>query len=85
MDADAKANANADGSTTALCERCSGELKMDVKIDLSTWLINYSSDVSKDRVQRSMATIVTSGMKNPPKKLKFSQVLPRFQLMHSYF
>ena len=80
MDADAKANANADGSTIALRERCSGELKMDVKIDLSTWLINYSSDVSKDRVQRSMATIVTSGMKNPPKKLIFSMFCLDFGL-----
>ena len=53
---------------------------MDVKIDLSTWLINYSSDVSKGHVQRSVATIVTSGMKNPPIKLKCSQVLPRFWL-----
>ena len=25
-----------------------------------------------------LATLVTSGMKNPPKKLEFSQVLPRF-------
>ena len=40
---------------------------------MSTWLINYSSDVPKGRVQMSMATIVTSGMKNPPKKLEFSQ------------
>ena len=39
-----------------------------------------SSDVPKGRVQMSMATIVTSGMKNPPKKLDFSQVLPRFWL-----
>ena len=31
------------------------------------------------RVQRSVAIIVTSGMKNPPKKLKISQFLPRFQ------
>ena len=29
-------------------------------------------------MQMSMATIVTSGMKNPPKKLEFWQVLPRF-------
>ena len=55
---------------------------MDVKIkrskvELSTWLINHSSDVLKGRVQRSI--IVTSGMKNPTKKLEFSQVLPRFQ------
>ena len=42
-------------------------------------LINYSSDISKGRVQRSMAVIVTSGMKNPPKKLEFLQFLPRFQ------
>ena len=28
-------------------------------------------------MQMSMATIVTSGMKNPLKKLEFSQVLPR--------
>ena len=45
---------------------------------MSTWLINYSSDVPKGRVLMSMATIITSGMKNPPKKLEFSQVLPRF-------
>ena len=37
-----------------------------------------------------MTVIVTSGMKNPPKKLEFLQVLPRFQalsmlfLRHSY-
>ena len=31
-------------------------------------------------VQMSMATTVTSGMKNPPKKLEFSQVLPRIWL-----
>ena len=58
--------------------------KMEVKIKrskvkLSTWLINHSSDVSKGRVQRSMAITVTSGMKNPPKKLEFPQFLPRFQ------
>ena len=49
-------------------------------VELSTWLINYSSDVPKGRVQMSVATIVTSRMKNPPKKLEFSQVLPRFWL-----
>ena len=42
-----------------------------------TWLINYSSDVSKGHVQKSVAIIVTSGMKKPPKKLEFSQFLPR--------
>ena len=57
---------------------------IDVKIkrskaELSTWLINYSSDVSKGRVQ--MSIIVHSGMKNPTKKLEFSQVLPRFQAL----
>ena len=41
------------------------------KVEVSAWLINYSSDVSKGRVQRSMEIIVTSGMKNPPKKLEF--------------
>ena len=39
---------------------------------------HYSSDVPKGHVQMSMATIVTFGMKNPPKKLEFSQVFPRF-------
>ena len=43
-------------------------------------IFNYSSDVPKGRVQMSMATIVTSGMKNPPKKLEFLQVLPGFRL-----
>ena len=48
---------------------------MDVKIkrpkvELSAWLINYSSDVSKGCEQRSMAIIVTSGVKNPQKKLE---------------
>ena len=57
---------------------------MDVKIkrskvELSTWLINYSSDVLKGRVPRSI--IVSSGMKSPTKKLEFSQVLPRFQAL----
>ena len=55
------------------------------KVELSAWLINYSSDVSKGRVQRSMAIIVTSGMKNPPKKLEFSQFLPRFQALPLLF
>ena len=32
-------------------------------------------------MQRSMAVIVTSGMKNPPKKLEFLQFLPRFQAL----
>ena len=36
------------------------------------------------RVQMSVATIVTSGMKNPPKKLEFSQALPRFLLQRCY-
>ena len=66
---------------------------MDEKkaIKVSAWLINYSSDVSNGRVQRSVVIIVTSGMKNPPKKLEFSQFLPRFQalpllfLRNSYF
>ena len=40
-------------------------------------------------MQRSMAIIVTSGpssgMKNPPKKLKFSQFLPGFQALPLLF
>ena len=32
-----------------------------------------------------MAIIVTSGMKNPPKKLEFSQFLPRFQTLPLLF
>ena len=55
------------------------------KVEVSAWLINYSSDVSNGRVQRSMAIIVTSGMKNPPKKLQFSQFLPRFQALPLLF
>ena len=46
-----------------------------------TWFINYSSDVSKGRMQRSVAIIVTSRMKKPPKKIEFSQFLPRFQAL----
>ena len=57
-----------------------GKIKRSL-IELSAWLINYSSDVSKGRVQRSMAVIVTSGMKNPSKKLEFLQFLPRFQVL----
>ena len=63
---------------------------MDVKIkrsmtELSAWLIKYSSDFSKGCVQRSMAVIVTSGMKNPLKKLEFLQFLPRFQVLSLLF
>ena len=63
---------------------------MDVKIkrsmtELSAWLIKYSSVFSKGCVQRSMAVIVTSGMKNPPKKLEFLQFLPRFQVLSVLF
>ena len=43
-----------------------------LKVELTAWLINYSLDVSKGRVQRSMAIIVTSGMKNPPKNFIFA-------------
>ena len=32
-------------------------------------------------MQRSVSIIVTSGMKKPPKKLKFLQFLPRFQAL----
>ena len=32
-------------------------------------------------MQRSVAITVTYGMKKPPKKLKFSQFLPRFQAL----
>ena len=45
------------------------------------WLINYSSDVSKGRVQGSVAIIVTSRMKKNSEKAKFSQFLPRFQAL----
>ena len=55
------------------------------KVEVSTWLINYSSDVSNGHVQRSMASIVTSGMKNPPKKLEFSLFLIRFQALPLLF
>ena len=48
-------------------------------------MAHYSSDVSKGRVQRSMVIIVTSGMKNPPKKLVFLQFLPRFQALPLLF
>ena len=41
----------------------------------------YSSDVSKGHVQRSVAIIVTSWMKNLLKKLEFLQFLPRFQAL----
>ena len=36
-------------------------------------------------MQRSVAIIVTSGMKNPPKKLKILQSLPRFQALSLLF
>ena len=36
-------------------------------------------------MQRSMAVIVTSGMKNPPKKLEFLQFLARFQALSLLF
>ena len=36
-------------------------------------------------MQRSMVITVTSGMKNPPKKLEFSQFLPRFQAVPLFF
>ena len=55
------------------------------KVVLSAWLINYSSDVSKGRMQRSMAIIIASRMKKPPKNLKFSQFLPRFQAVTLLF
>ena len=55
------------------------------KVEVSAWLINYSSDVSNGHVERSMAIIVTSGMTNPPKKLEFSQFLPRFQALPLLF
>ena len=64
--------------------------KMDLKIKqskviLSAWLINYSSDISKGRMQRSMAIIVASRMKNPPKNLEFLQFLPRFKAVPLLF
>ena len=63
---------------------------MDVKIkrskvELSAWLINYSSVVSEGHVQRSVAIIVTSGMKNPLERLEFPQSLPRFQALPLLF
>ena len=36
-------------------------------------------------MQRSVVIIVTSGMKNPPKKLKLSQFLPGFQALPLLF
>ena len=36
-------------------------------------------------MQMSMAIIVTSGMKNPPKKLEFLLFLPRFQALPLLF
>ena len=48
---------------------------------MSTWLINYSSDVSKGRVQGSVVIIVTSWMKNPFKKPEYTQFLHRFQAL----
>ena len=36
-------------------------------------------------MQRSIAVTVTSGMKNPPKKLEFLQFLPRFQALSLLF
>ena len=56
-----------------------------IKVELTVWLINYSVDVSKGGVQRSVAIIVTSGMKNPPKNFEFSQFLPRFQAVPLLF
>ena len=56
-----------------------------IKVELTAWLINYSLDVSKGRVQSSMAIIFTSGMKNPPKNFEFSQFLPRFQAVQLLF
>ena len=52
-----------------------------IKVELSTWPINHSPDVSKDRLQRSVTTVVTSRMKNPTKKLEVSQFLPKFQAL----
>ena len=65
-------------------EKNDGKNKV-IKVELSTWLINYSSDVSKGRVQRSAAIFVISGMKNPPKKLKLLQFLPRLQVLSLLF
>ena len=64
----------------------SGELKMDVKIkrpnvELSAWLINYSSDISKGRVQRSMAITVNSCDEKFSEKARIFTVLPRFQTL----
>ena len=56
-----------------------------IKVELTVWLIKYSLDVSKGRVQRSVAIFITSGMKNPPKNFEFSQVLPRFQAVPLLF
>ena len=56
-----------------------------IKVELTAWLINYSLDVSKGRVQRSMAIIIASGMKNPPKNFIFLQFLPRFQVIPLLF
>ena len=56
-----------------------------ITVELTARLINYSLDVSKGCVQRSMAIIVTSGMKNPPKNFEFSQFLPRFQAVPLLF
>ena len=36
-------------------------------------------------MQRSMSITITLGMKNPPKKLEFSQFLPRFQALPLLF
>ena len=36
-------------------------------------------------MHRSMVITVTSGMKNPPKKLEFLQFLPRFQVVPLFF
>ena len=54
-------------------------------IEMSTWLINYSSDDSKGSEQRKMTIIVTFWVTNPPKKLKISQFLPRCQVLALLF
>ena len=57
----------------------------NIVIEMSTWLFNYSSDVSKGCEQRKMTIIVTFGMKNPPKKLEVSMFLPRCQVLAQLF
>ena len=66
-------------------QRCQKMYENIKRSRLSTWLINYSSDVSKGRVQTSMATIVTSGMTNPLQKLEILQSLPWFQTLALFF